>query len=320
MQQIQQIAISKLKRDPHQPRVEIDKEKVASMAVSIKREGVINPIEVDKSYTIITGELRWRAAKLAGLVTVPVKVLTEHTEGMERYIRQVHENLHNKTMAPLDTAKALEKIGNHFVKLNNPQRNKNKPNGTKQLVKEFGFSLKTLQMYFVLLRQPEEMQTYVQKRLVSLLSLQNIHAAPEEYRLTIARMIAQKRMPSHMTRDLVGLIKKLYKEKHYTRINQLLKKNYAGLGNAQAVAEMHRTVQGVSLLESDADTVKRIQKLSNELLNVLEERPLKSFSQFNRQRVSTSMRLFFGAIADYNEGTNIKGAAEILQVEASQEK
>ena len=123
-----------------------------------------------------------------------------------------------------------------------------------------------------------------------------------------------------MTRDLVGLIKKLYKEKHYTRINQLLKKNYAGLGNAQAVAEMHRTVQGVSLLESDADTVKRIQKLSNELLNVLEERPLKSFSQFNRQRVSTSMRLFFGAIADYNEGTNIKGAAEILQVEASQEK
>lgn len=106
--QIRLIPIEQLKRDPNQPRQTLDQEHINDMAQSIETEGVINPIEVDESYTIITGEMRWRASKKAGLKEVPCKIL-KISEG-ERFRRQVIENIHHNTMTDWDTAKALKKL------------------------------------------------------------------------------------------------------------------------------------------------------------------------------------------------------------------
>ena len=66
---IENIQISKIRPDKDQPRKYIDPEAVEGLAESYKNQGLINPIEVDKDNVIITGELRYQAAKKAGLKT-----------------------------------------------------------------------------------------------------------------------------------------------------------------------------------------------------------------------------------------------------------
>lgn len=102
-----EVPIEKIKFDKNQPRQTLNHDKIVEMAQSIKTEGVINPIEIDSDYKIITGELRFRASKLAGLKVVPCKMLTNLKY---RYRRQVIENLHNNTMSDWDTAVALKKL------------------------------------------------------------------------------------------------------------------------------------------------------------------------------------------------------------------
>ena len=105
---IVEIPINQLKRDSNQPRQTLDSERVKEMAKSILTEGVINPIEVDKDNVIVTGEMRWRAAKLAGLKTIPCKRMVINPE--KRFCRQVIENIHHNTMTDWDTGKALQKL------------------------------------------------------------------------------------------------------------------------------------------------------------------------------------------------------------------
>ena len=64
--------------NPDQPRTDIDQESVEELADSIRKVGVLQPIIVrplGDSYQIIAGERRWRAARIAGLERVPVRVL-----------------------------------------------------------------------------------------------------------------------------------------------------------------------------------------------------------------------------------------------------
>ena len=72
--EIIEIEIDKIKPDKDQPRTSMDELELKEMAQSIVTQGVINPIEVDNDMVIITGERRWRAAKIAGLKVVPVKI------------------------------------------------------------------------------------------------------------------------------------------------------------------------------------------------------------------------------------------------------
>src|SRR3989338_3453322 len=107
--EIIEIEIDKIRSDPNQPRKHFDEEAMEELATSIKNKGVINDIEVDQDFIIVTGERRWRGAKIAGLKTVPVKVLNNISDD-DRFIRQAIENIHQEKMAPLDTAMMLDKI------------------------------------------------------------------------------------------------------------------------------------------------------------------------------------------------------------------
>ena len=106
------LSVLKIKPDPTQPRQTLDTEKIKGMAESMITEGVINPIEIDKNYFIVTGEMRWRAAKAAGLKTIPCRII--ESIGIDRYRRQVVENIHHNTMTDWDTAKALEKLLDYY--------------------------------------------------------------------------------------------------------------------------------------------------------------------------------------------------------------
>lgn len=75
---------------------------------SIKKSGIINPIEVDKTGQIITGERRYTAAKKLGLTEIPVKVIELDEEAT--VLRQLHENLAREDMSLYDTALFYRKM------------------------------------------------------------------------------------------------------------------------------------------------------------------------------------------------------------------
>ena len=72
------LSVSKLQPNPHQPRTEFDQEALEELSNSIREHGIIQPVLVEKidenTYYIIAGERRTRAAKLAGLTEIPVRV------------------------------------------------------------------------------------------------------------------------------------------------------------------------------------------------------------------------------------------------------
>ena len=79
MTEMAEISVSAIFPNPTQPRTEFDEEALEELADSIRTLGVIQPITVkrtdDGRYLIISGERRWRAARLAGLQEVPVIVM-----------------------------------------------------------------------------------------------------------------------------------------------------------------------------------------------------------------------------------------------------
>lgn len=95
--------------NPNQPRKTFDPEKLAELAASIKRHGIVQPILVKKNgsrYTIVAGERRYRAARQTGLMKVPV-TLTDIDEDTVMEISLV-ENIQRENLNPIEEAAAIK--------------------------------------------------------------------------------------------------------------------------------------------------------------------------------------------------------------------
>lgn len=107
-----EIPISAIEADPNQPRQTFDQEKLQELADSIKLYGVLSPILVRAGklpgrYTVISGERRFRASKLAGLSTVPAIVNQSEDANGRMLAMQLVENLQRADLAPLERAHAI---------------------------------------------------------------------------------------------------------------------------------------------------------------------------------------------------------------------
>jgi len=101
-----------------QPRVQIDEAKLEELARSIKENGIIQPILVQRTgnrYRIIAGERRWRAAQRAGLLKVPV-VVREMPADADRQLLQLAliENIQREDLNPIDEAQAYQRLADEF--------------------------------------------------------------------------------------------------------------------------------------------------------------------------------------------------------------
>lgn len=108
---ISELKINEIEPNKEQPRKQFDQEKLKGLADSIKQYGVVQPIIVKKNengYSIIAGERRWRAAKIAGLKTIPaiIKDLTTR-EIMEIALI---ENIQREDLNPVEEAEAYKKL------------------------------------------------------------------------------------------------------------------------------------------------------------------------------------------------------------------
>ena len=109
-EEIAQLPITKIEPRSDQPRRYFDEDALQELAESIEKHGLIQPITVRPQesgyYQIIAGERRWRAARKAGLDTVPVHILTvDEQKAMEMALV---ENLQREDLNPIEEAQGYE--------------------------------------------------------------------------------------------------------------------------------------------------------------------------------------------------------------------
>ena len=178
-----EIDVDKLLPNPHQPRTEFDKDALQELADSIKEHGVIQPILVEKAdgdnYYIIAGERRTRAAKLAGLTKIPVRVQSFSEE--KKLEVALIENIQREDLNALEEALAYRKLMDMC--------------GITQdeVARRVGKNRTTVTNALRLLKLPENMQTSLANDEITagharaLLSVTN----PADQRILFARILGQ---------------------------------------------------------------------------------------------------------------------------------
>lgn len=108
-----EIPTDRLRPNPQQPRHHFDPEALEELAASIRLHGVLQPLLVSEGpgdgYLLITGERRWRAARLAGLATVPA-VIRERVEDKQQLELALVENLQRRDLTPLEESRAFDHL------------------------------------------------------------------------------------------------------------------------------------------------------------------------------------------------------------------
>lgn len=107
-----EVDVDRIMPNPWQPRLEMDASSLAELVQSIKEHGILQPLIVTRaendSYALVAGERRWRAAKGAGLLTVPVVV--KETTPRQRLELALVENIQREDLSPLETAQAYRQL------------------------------------------------------------------------------------------------------------------------------------------------------------------------------------------------------------------
>ena len=120
------VEVDRIKPNPFQPRRTFDEAALLSLAESIRSYGVLQPLTVTRKeierpdlgisveYELIAGERRLRAAKLAGVATVPVVIRNGEDDDRMKLELAIIENLQREDLNTVDRAKAFQRLVNEF--------------------------------------------------------------------------------------------------------------------------------------------------------------------------------------------------------------
>ena len=107
-----EVPVNAVMPNPKQPRTRWDEEEIKALAASITEVGILQPIVVRRSgedgYELVAGERRLRAAKVAGLATVPV--VLRDTEDADLLREALIENIHRQDLGPIELAEAFRQL------------------------------------------------------------------------------------------------------------------------------------------------------------------------------------------------------------------
>jgi len=108
---VQQVPLAQLRPSPFQPRLSMDEGAIAELSASIASKGVLQPILVrpaENGYEIVAGERRFRAARQAGLVTIPA--IVRELSDQETLEIAIIENLQREDLNPMEEARAYKQL------------------------------------------------------------------------------------------------------------------------------------------------------------------------------------------------------------------
>ncbi len=115
---VRQVPLDQIEPNPHQPRHREDPESLRELAASIAAHGVIQPVVLTEvpgvplRYRLIAGERRWRAARMAGLGTIPA--LIREVSSRQMLELALVENIQRQDLNPLEEAEAYRLLAEEF--------------------------------------------------------------------------------------------------------------------------------------------------------------------------------------------------------------
>jgi ParB family chromosome partitioning protein len=113
---LRNLGVDELAPGKYQPRSQMDEEALRELADSIRTQGVMQPILVRPveagRYEIVAGERRWRAARMAGLATVPV--LVKEIADQQALAAALIENIQREDLSPLEEAAGIQRLVQEF--------------------------------------------------------------------------------------------------------------------------------------------------------------------------------------------------------------
>jgi ParB family chromosome partitioning protein len=110
-----EVSIDSIEANPFQPRKEWNREDIASLARSIRSQGIIQPLVVRRrgeGFQLIAGERRLRAAKEAGLTSVPV--IIREADDQQMLALALVENIQRSDLGPVEKAEAFSRLSKEF--------------------------------------------------------------------------------------------------------------------------------------------------------------------------------------------------------------
>lgn len=110
------VPVGSIRANARQPRKRLDTERIDELAESIRAQGLVQPVVVrpgaEGGYELIAGERRWRAARVAGLATVPA--LVRETDDRDSLLLALIENVAREDLSPVDEARAYAALMDEF--------------------------------------------------------------------------------------------------------------------------------------------------------------------------------------------------------------
>ena len=191
---LRDVPVAAVRPNPHQPRKHFDEEHLSSLAASVRELGVLQPILVREAgegeYELIAGERRWRAAKRAGLPTIPVIVRT--ADDLSSLEQAVVENLHRQDLNPLEEAAAYQQLLEDFQMTH------------EQLANRVGKSRAAVTNVLRLFQLPPSIQKLVADGSLSAGHARALLGTPDRaFQESLAKRIVQEGLPVRAVEDAV---------------------------------------------------------------------------------------------------------------------
>lgn len=191
------VAIRDIRPNPQQPRSNFNEEKIVELSESIKNQGILQPLVVRQltdGYQLIVGERRFRAAKRAGLDTIPV--IIKEVSDKESLELALVENIQREELTPIEEALAYQKLmnGSGFTQ--------------DQVARRVGKSRPSVANLLRILSLPQQIQDLVNKGGISVGHARALLAinTPNE-QLHLAHRIESEQLSVRETEEIVNITK-----------------------------------------------------------------------------------------------------------------
>lgn len=189
------ISLDRLRPNRQQPRSHFDSQGLEELAESIRSQGIVQPLVVssrdDGSFTIVAGERRWRAARLAGIDEVPA-VVREHAGDQELLEVALVENVQRADLNPLEEAEAYQALGQRHG-LNH-----------EDIARRVGKSRAAISNSLRLLRLADEVQDMLRDGRLTAGQARPLLSLEAEAQVKLARRAVEEGLSARALEDLSG--------------------------------------------------------------------------------------------------------------------
>ncbi len=196
MSTMAEVSIDQITPNPTQPRSQFDEEALSELSNSIRQLGVIQPITVkknsDESYTIISGERRWRAAKSAGMESIPAYI--REVDDQTLHAMALVENIQREDLNAIEIALSMQRL---IEECNLTQ---------DALSERVGKKRSTITNYMRLLKLPHEVQLSLREGYISMGHAKAIAGAPESEQLRLLKKCIKKELSVRQTEELARIL------------------------------------------------------------------------------------------------------------------